>query len=107
MSRFNKMVRKLGLRRPKYYTIQVRTPDYISFKTLAAQEKRNYVDFFHELLDVYIDCKQKKHESTIKELLRKQDALVDNLKLYHKRVGKIYVSPATNTSKSPSNGDLS
>jgi len=93
------MLRKLGLRKPKYYTIQVRTPDYISFKSLAVQGKKNYVDFFHELLDVYIDCKQKKHESIITDLLKKQDALVDELKLYRQRVGKIYRSPMSNIPK--------
>ena len=53
--------------------------DHVSFKSLAAQEKRDYVDFFHELLDAYIACKQKKHDTIITDLLRKQNALVDSL----------------------------
>ena len=100
MRRLNKIVRKLRLRKPKYYTIQVRTADYISFKSLAAQGKKNYVDFFHELLDVYIDCKQKKHEFIIKDLLKKQDTLVDVVKLYQKRWGKIYFTAADRSPKS-------
>ena len=99
MSLLKKVSKKLGLHKPKYHAIQVRTPDFVSYKVLAAQEKKNLVDFFHVLLDVYIDCKQKKHESIIKDLLRKQDALVDELKLYRKRVGKIYDFPATDTPK--------
>ena len=107
MALLNKVARKLGIRKLRYATIHPKTKDYISFKSLAAQYKKNHVDFFHELLDVFVDCKHKKHEAMIGELLKKQDALVDNLRLYQKRVGKIYVSPATNTSKSPSSGDLS
>ena len=99
MNSLKKFARTLGLRRPKYYTIQVRTADYVSCKSLAAHEKKNYVDFFHELLGIYIDCKKKNHETTIRELLRKQDALVDNLRLYKNRVGELYFSPAEKANK--------
>ena len=90
MSLLNKVSKKLRLHKPKYHAIQVRTPDFVSYKILATQNKKNLVDFFHELLDVYIACKQKNHETKIAELLKKQDALVDELKLYRERVGKIY-----------------
>ena len=50
----------------------------------------NHVDFFHELLTVYLECKQKKHEAIIADLLTKQDVLVDSLKLYKERFDKIY-----------------
>ena len=94
MSLLKKVSKKLRLHKPKYHAIQVRTPDFVSYKALAAQEKKNLVDFFHVLLDIYISCKHKKHEANIAELLRKQDALVDELKLYRKWVGKIYFTAA-------------
>ena len=65
MALFNKVTRKLGIRKLRYGTIHPKMADCITFKCLAAPQKKNYVDFFHELLDVYIDCKQKKHEVTI------------------------------------------
>ena len=64
--------------------------DYLSFKMLATQAKKNHVDLFNELLSVYVNCKHKKHEAVIADLEKKQDALVDALKLYYKRFGKIY-----------------
>jgi len=106
MSLLKKVSKKLRLHKPKYHAIQVRTPDFVSYKILAAEEKKNLVDFFHELLDVYIGCKKNKHVAIIKDLLLKQDALVDTVKLYRKRWGKIYVSPAANTTKAPSSSDL-
>ena len=54
----------------------------------------NLLDFLHELLDVFIKCKRDNHKAIIDDLLKKQDALVDKLKLYQKRFGKIYLSPA-------------
>ena len=80
MAIINKLTRRLGLRKPKYGTIHPRTPDYLSFKMLAATQKKNHVDFSDELLRVYVDCKHKKHADVIADLLKKQDALVDELK---------------------------
>lgn len=99
MGIINKLANKIGLRKRRYYTLMVRREDYISFKSLAAHEKENYVNFFHELLGIYIDCKQKNHEATIGELLRKQDALVHTLRLYKSRVGELYFSPAEKANK--------
>ena len=90
MTIINKLTRRLGLRKLKYGTIHPRTPDYISFKMLAARQKKNHVDFFSELLSLYVDCKYKKHEDAIADLIKKQDVLVDELKLYRERIGKIY-----------------
>ena len=84
----------------------VRPEDYLSFKSLAAQQKMTHVDFQHELLTVYLECKKKKHEAIIAALERNQDALVDELKLYPKRFGKIYRFPGSNTSKSSWSGDV-
>ena len=106
MKTINKIARKLGLHKRRYYTLMVRREDYLSFKCLAADQKKNYVDFQHELLGVYVECKKKDHEATIADLLRKQDVLVDELKLYRENVGKIYRSPASNTSKSSRNGEV-
>ena len=96
----NKLASKIGLRKPRYRTLMVRREDYLSFKAFAAQQKMTHVDFQHELLTVYLECKKKKHEAIIAALERKQDALVDELKLYLKRFGKIYRFPGSNTSKS-------
>ena len=90
MKTINKLARKIGLRKRRYYTLMIRREDYLSFKWLAAQQKMNYVDFQHELLTVYLECKKKKHEALIAELLTKQNILVDELKLYRERIGKIY-----------------
>jgi len=90
MKTINKLAGKIGLGKRRYYTLMVRPEDYLSFKSLAVQQKMNHVDFQHELLTVYLECKQKKHEARIAELLRKQDMLVDELKLYRERIGKIY-----------------
>jgi len=100
MKIINKIARKMGLRKRRYYTLMVRPEDYLSFKSLAAQQKMTHVDFQHELLTVYLECKKKKHEAIIAALERNQDALVDELKLYPKRFGKIYRFPGSNTSKS-------
>jgi hypothetical protein len=44
-----------------------------------------------------LECKKKNHEAIIADLLKKQDALVDVLKIYYKRFGKIYNSPVDKT----------
>jgi hypothetical protein len=90
MKTINKIANKLGLRKRRYYTLMVRREDYFSFKVLAAEQKKTHVDFLKELLTVYLECKKKNHEATIADLLKKQDALVDELLLYQKRIGKIY-----------------
>lgn len=100
MKTINKIARKIGLHKPRYRTLMVRRDDYLSFKVLAAQQKKTHVDFLPELLTAYLECKKKNHESIITDLLRKQNALVDELKLYRERVGKIYRSPAANAPKS-------
>jgi len=99
MKIIKRVANKLGLRTPKYRHIAVKTPAYITFKTLAAQNKMNYIDFMGKLLECYIACKEKNHEAQIADLLKKQDILVDELKLYRKRVGKIYRSPTSNIPK--------
>jgi hypothetical protein len=58
MKTISKLARKIGLGKRRYYTIMVRREDYISFKSLAVQQKMNHVDFQHELLTVYLECKQ-------------------------------------------------
>ncbi len=80
--------------------------DYWTFKMLASQQKKNHVDFFNEFIRVFLECKKHNHESKIADLLRKQDALVDKLKLYYKRVGEIHIPPAASTPKSSSYDDL-
>jgi hypothetical protein len=106
MKIIKKLTKKIGLHKPIYSHIVGKITDYLSFKSLAAQQKMTHVDSLHDLIATYVDCKKKKHEVIIADLLRKQDALVDKLKLYYKRVGEIHTSPAANTSKSSSNGDL-
>ena len=104
MGIINKMVNKIGLRKRHYYTLMIRRDDYITVKALASQEKMTHVDLQHKLLTVYLECKKKNHEAVIADLEKKQDVLVDALKLYYKRVGKIYGSPADTTPKwSPNN----
>ncbi len=100
MNTITKLARKIGSRKRKYYTIHIKPDDYCSFKSVAVQQKMNYVDFFHELPGAFINCRKANHEVIIHDLLRKQDALVDKLQLYQKRFGKIYLSPAANTLKS-------
>ena len=73
---------------------------------MAAEQKKTHVDFLNELLTVYLECKKKNHEAIIADLERKQDVLVDELKLYYKRIGKIYSSPADKTPKSSRNIDV-
>ena len=106
MKTINKIATKLGLRKPRYRSLMVRQKDYISFKVFAAEQKKTHVDFLPELLSVYLECKQKKHEAIIADLLKQQDALVDALMVYQKRVGKIYRSPDDNIPKSPRNDDV-
>jgi len=106
MKTINKIARKLGLRKPRYRTLMVRSEDYLSFKVLAVEQKKTYVDFLKELLTVYLECKKKNHEVRIADLERKQDVLVDELKLYHKRIGKIYRSPADKTPQSSRDGEV-
>jgi len=105
MKTINKIANKLGLRKPRYRTLMVRREDYLTFKVLAAEQKKTHVDFLKELLIVYLECKKKNHEATIGDLERKQDVLVDELRLYYKRIGKIYRSPADKTPKLSLNGD--
>ena len=97
MGLINKMANKIGLRKRRYYTLMVRRDDYITVKALAAQQKTTHVDFVHELLTIYLECKKKNHEKVIADFEKKQDALVDALKIYYKRFGKIYNSPADKT----------
>ena len=106
MKTINKIARKIGLRKRRYYTLMVKREDYFPFKCLAVERKMTHVDLLHELVAVYLECKKKNHESIITDLLRKQDALVDELRLYRERVGKIYRSPADNTSILSRNGDV-
>lgn len=68
MTIINKLTRKLRLRKPKYGTIHPKIADYVSFKMLAANKKKNYVDFFNKLLSVYVNCRHKNHEATIADL---------------------------------------
>ena len=58
MNTITKLARKIGLRKLKYYTIHIKPDDYISFKVLAVHTKKNYIDLFHDLLDIYIQCKR-------------------------------------------------
>ncbi len=102
----NKLTRRLGLRKLRYGTIHPKMVDYLAFKMLAAKQKKNHVDFFNELIRVFLECKKQNHESKIADLYRKQDALVDRLKLYYNRVGEIYPLPSDKTLKSSLNGDL-
>jgi len=106
MKTINRIARKIGLHKPRYRTLMVRRDDYLSFKVLAAQQKKTHVDFLHELLAAYLECKKKNHEATIADFKRKQDVLVDELMLYRKRVGKIYRSPADKIPKSPRNKEV-
>ena len=101
----NKLTRRLGLRKLKYGTIHPKMADYLIFKMLASRQKKNQVDFFNDLIRVFLECKEQNHEAKIGDLLRKQDALVDTLTVYYKRVGKIHIPPAANTFKSSSNDD--
>ena len=41
----NKLASKIGLRKPRYRTLMVRHEDYLSFKALAAEQKKTHVDF--------------------------------------------------------------
>jgi len=104
MGIINKMANKIGLRKRRYYTLMIRRDDYITIRALAAQQKMTHVDFEHKLLTVYLECKEKNHEATIADLLKKQDFLVDALNIYQKRFGKIYGTPADKTPIG-SNGD--
>ena len=83
-----------------YRTLIVRHDGYLFFKVLAYQQKMTHVDFLHELLAVYLECKKGNHEAISADLERKQDALVDGLKLYQESFGKIYHSPELNNPKS-------
>ena len=65
MKLLNKTAKKMGLRKPKYRQVNIKPEAYMTFRILAAQRKRNHVDFFNELLSVYVDCKHKKHEDVI------------------------------------------
>ena len=105
MGIINKMANKLGLRKRKYYTLMVKREDYITVKLLAADQKMTHVDLLHKLLTVYLEYKKKNYETIIAELEKKQDVLVDALKLYYERVGKIYESPAAATPKWSPNSD--
>ena len=105
MKTINKIARKLGLRKPKYRTLMVRSADYWSFKVLAAAQKKTHVDFLPELLTVYLECKRRKHEAVIADLLFKQGVLVDELKLYRERVGILHRPPADTIPKPPRSGD--
>ena len=96
----NKLTRRLGLRKLRYGTIHPKMADYLTFKMLASQQKKNHVDFFNELIKVFLECKKQNHESKIADLYRKQDALVDKLKLYYKRVGELHIPPAASIPKS-------
>ena len=75
----------------------IKKDDYFTVKALAAQENMTHVDLQHRLLTVYLECKKKGHEATIADLLKKQDALVDALRVYMNRCGKIYNSPVDKT----------
>ena len=101
MGIINKMANKLGLRKRRYYTLMVRRDDYITVKALAAQLKMTHVDFEHKLLTVYLECKEKKHEAIIADLLRRKDELLVALEIYIARFGKIYNSPADKTHIGP------
>ncbi|MFC2063438.1 hypothetical protein ACFLS8_05820, partial [Chloroflexota bacterium] len=81
----------LGLgKKRRYQTLMVRTADYLAYKALAIEKKKNLVDLLPELMTVYLKCEKEKHEAQIADLLQKQDVLVDELLLYRKRIGKIY-----------------
>ena len=97
MGLLKKVANKIGLRKRRYYTLMIRPGDYFAFKALAAQEKMNHVDLQHKLMAVYVECKKKNYEAIIADLEKKQDALVDVVRIYQKRVGKIYNSPADKT----------
>ena len=97
MGLLNKVANKIGSRKRRYYTLMIRRDDYFTVKALAAQEKMTHVDLQHKLLTVYLECKKKNHEAIIADLLKKQDTLVDVVRIYHKRFGKIYNSPADKT----------
>ncbi|MFC1983309.1 hypothetical protein ACFLV5_05970 [Chloroflexota bacterium] len=97
MKIINKMASKLGLRKRRYYTLMVRPDDYITVKALAGKLEMTHVDFVHKLLYVYFACQEKNHEKVIADLEKKQDVLVDELKIYMKRFGKIYNTPADKT----------
>ncbi|HEY92867.1 MAG TPA: hypothetical protein G4O17_03890 [Dehalococcoidia bacterium] len=97
MGIIKKMATKIGFCKRRYYTLMVRRDDYFTVKALAAQEKMTHVDLVHKLLTVYLQYKAKNHEAIIADLLKKQDALVDVVRIYHKRFGKIYHSPADKT----------
>jgi len=81
MGLINKMAKKIGLEKRRYYTLMARRDDYFAVKALAAQQNMNIVDLIHKLLDVYVGCTMKNHEKVIADLLKKQDALVDALNL--------------------------
>ena len=57
----------------------------VAFKSLAVQNKINYIGFIGKLLERYFACTEKNRETQIADLLKKQDALVDGSKLLSRK----------------------
>ena len=93
------LLKKLAnkVRKRRYYTLMVKRDTYFAFKSLAVQQKMTHVDYIDELISVYLECKKKGHDKIIADLETKNDFLVDALRIYYKRFGKIYNSPADKT----------
>ena len=66
---------------------------------MAAHRKKNQIDFFNDLLKFYVEAQQHNYEETIADLLEKQNALCDAIRIYQKRLGRVYDSPADQTSQ--------
>ena len=65
MKIIKKMVRKLGFRKRRYYTLMVRRDDYITVKALAAKLEVTHIDLIHKLIYIYFACQEKNHERVI------------------------------------------
>jgi len=55
MKIIKKLTKKIGLHKPIYSHIVGKITDYLSFKSLAAQQKMTHVDFLHDLMATYVD----------------------------------------------------
>jgi DNA-binding transcriptional regulator GbsR (MarR family) len=105
MRLFTNISKNLRRRKKRYDTINVKRDTFITFKSLAAHRKKNQIDFFNDLLKFYVEAQQHNYEETIADLLEKQNALCDAIRIYQKRLGRVYDSPADQTPKSSSNVD--
>ena len=97
MGLLKKLTNKVRKRQRGYFTIMVKRDTYFAFKSLAIQQKMTHVDFIDEIIAVSLSCRKEGHEKIIADLETKNYVLMEVLRVYYKRFGKIYNSPADKT----------